>query len=92
MAARAPFVDEEAARLIAPLLDRARERFGAYVDSLPPERRLIGFSSLTLVLRADASRHFDVCLRHVIFNRATVYIMLEDASLVALLCPTGPSG
>ena len=88
---RRAFADDEAATLIEPLIERGRAVYTRYALALPLESRVIGYEKLTIVLRGDYVKHADILLRHVIFNRVTIYIMLEDATLVALMCPFGPA-
>ncbi len=62
------------------------------VLSLPKEQMVIGGQSLNIVLRGDYVKHADYCLRHVIMNRVSLYIMLENNELAALMCPHADPG
>ena len=82
-----PILDPETDDEMRPLIQRGIEAMKRQTSMLPPHQRPIGLTSaLCVVTEADFVKNASLCLRHVIRNNRTLYVLCkEDVELCAMM-------
>ena len=79
-------LDEETNEAMQPLMERGLAALKKGFLHLPENQRPIGTSSLCIVTEADFVKHTALCLKHVLANNRTLYILCkEETQLCAML-------
>ena len=74
-----PVLDPETEKAMRPLLDRGLASFRSFIMRLDARDRPIGITdNLTIVTEADFIAHAALCLRHVLMNGRTLYVLCKD--------------
>lgn len=77
-----------------PLVEKGLAAYQRIIMRLPERERPIGVTtSLTIVREIDFIKHAALCLRHVLFNGKTLYVLCKDDNqLCAVLAHRHPQG
>jgi hypothetical protein len=74
-----PIIDAKTEELMKPLCERGIAEYKRTFAHLPPEKQPIGVtSSMTIVREDDFVKFAALCLRHVLFNGRTLYVLCKD--------------
>lgn len=80
-------ISHEMAMAMAPLLDRGRASFAAYLEALPSASRPIGGATMRIVCEEDFVANVALIMRFIHQARATVYVLDADNDLALMTAP-----
>jgi hypothetical protein len=89
-----PILDAKTDELMKPLVEKGLAAYQRIIMRLPERERPIGVTaSLTIIREDDFVKHAALCLRHVLFNGKTLYVLCKDDNqLCAVLAHRHPQG